>query len=115
MVPPLFVHRLTLGHCHSFVSSLPVPLLWSCDGQVDVLCVNTGQLAKFYYAGWLAKDEPPYQLQVELFPVGGDGKPPLCRWVGARAGLVWSGFFCGICLFIPVKTNYGDKLRHKII
>ena len=32
--------------------------------QVEIFCVSTGQQARFYYNGWLSKDEPPYQLEV---------------------------------------------------
>lgn len=38
--------------------------------MVEVLCVNTGQYCRFYYNAWLAKNEPPYQLEVGL----GDGE-----------------------------------------
>ncbi len=32
--------------------------------QVEVLVVNTGQHCRFYYNGWLSKDESPYKLEV---------------------------------------------------
>lgn len=36
----------------------------SICAQVEVLCVNTGQHCRFYYNGWLSKDEAPYKLEV---------------------------------------------------
>ena len=44
--------------------------------QVEILNVSTGQQARFYYNGWLSKDEPPYQLEVELTVEGEDRPPP---------------------------------------
>ena len=47
--------------------------------QVEILNVSTGQQARFYYNGWLSKDEPPYQLEVEL-TVEGDERPTPHRY-----------------------------------
>lgn len=50
-----------------------------------MLNVSTDQQCNFYYNGWLARDEPPYKTEVELFPVDGDA-PQLCRWGDGRGG-----------------------------
>lgn len=50
--------------------------------DVEVLCINTGQAVKFVYNSWLSRDDPPYQLQVELLPVGSAANAGghLCRY-----------------------------------
>ena len=35
-------------------------------------------MCTFHYDNWLAKDEPPYKLEVELLPEGAE-KEPMCR------------------------------------
>ncbi|GFH09152.1 uncharacterized protein mot51, partial [Haematococcus lacustris] len=67
------VRRLLIGHDNSGVGSD-----WHLN-NIELLCATTGQHCRFYYNGWLSKDEPPYKLEVELFPEGSD-KPPLCRY-----------------------------------
>ena len=61
----LRIHACLSSHPSTF--SLP---------QVEILNVSTGQQARFYYNGWLSKDEPPYQIEVELTVEGEDRPPP---------------------------------------
>lgn len=42
--------------------------------------MNSGQLLKFHYNGWLSKSDPPYKLSVELHPTAEAGQGALCRY-----------------------------------
>ncbi|KAF5837533.1 hypothetical protein DUNSADRAFT_4226 [Dunaliella salina] len=67
------MQRIVIGHDNSQAGSD-----WHLK-MVEVFNVMTTEKCSFFYNGWLAKSEPPYQTEVELFPTGEDA-PPVCRY-----------------------------------
>ncbi|KAG1672531.1 hypothetical protein FOA52_002840, partial [Chlamydomonas sp. UWO 241] len=47
--------------------------------MVEVMNITTGELARFMHNGWLSKDEPPHQIEVELWAED-EEKPPDIRY-----------------------------------
>jgi hypothetical protein len=45
--------------------------------MVEVLNIATGQLCRFIHNGWISKSEPPYLLEVELYPEGEEAPTPI--------------------------------------
>uniref|UniRef100_A0A7S3VHN2 PLAT domain-containing protein n=1 Tax=Dunaliella tertiolecta TaxID=3047 RepID=A0A7S3VHN2_DUNTE len=67
------MQRIVIGHDNSQAGAD-----WHLK-MVEVFNVMTTEKCSFFYNGWLAKSEPPYQLEVELFPTGEEA-PPVCRY-----------------------------------
>eukprot|EP00798_Chlamydomonas_sp_ICE-L_P018434 gene18434-24910_t len=98
--------RIIIGH-----DNFGAGASWHLN-MVEIFCVNSGQTERFVYNGWLAKDEEPYKLEVELFPEGGD-KPPIVRYTVTvyTSDIRGAGTDANVTMIMYTVTVYTSDIR----